>query len=186
LGLAGLWVVVLGLAVGCEPTHNSTGTESNASTSPGASAQPATPDEGSAVPASAAHNDQYSLKSPAAPVVVGQKHRVELAVTPGDGLKINKEFPWKLEFSTPEGVQIAQKQVSGAQIDLADSQATIPLHLEAAVAGKHRLDATGDFSVCNDTKCYVIRDQPLSFKLAADLPPADEPADESKADEPKE
>jgi hypothetical protein len=185
VGLTGLLVLSLlqiGLATGCD-SSGPDADESQASQSQtkaaavGATAASAAADRAGSA-SNSAHDDRYDLRSPDSPVIVGQKQKVELAITPGDGLKINKEFPWKFEFSAPEGVQLAQKQVAGAQIDLAESKATIPMHLEASQAGKHSLDATADFSVCNDTKCWVIRDQKVSFNLKADPADAEAAAEE--------
>lgn len=114
------------------------------------------------------NREHYALESPSSAIRVGQKERTELSVTPTGALKINHEFPWAFEFNPPQGVQLAQTSFSKEQIELRDQRATISTFVEADEAGEHRIEATGNFSVCTDTKCYVIRDEPVSFVLRAD------------------
>ena len=120
-----------------------------------------------AAPAESANADRYDVRSPKESVEVGKKAKIELAITPGDDLKINKEFPWKLEFSDHANVQLAQKTITDSQIELDDAEAIIPVMLEAGSPGVHTLKATADFSVCNDTKCYSIRQEQVRFEVAA-------------------
>jgi hypothetical protein len=179
-------LLLLGLIAGCDSGDPTTSAKSGGAESSQVTASAQGVEAGGAASQNPnADSDRYDVRSPEKAVSVGQKQTVELAITPGDGLKINKEFPWKLEFSPPKGVQLAQKRVSGDQIDLAESQATIPLHLEADAAGVHKLDATADFSVCNDTKCYVIRDQALSFDVKAEQAQTDQAGPEETGDSPE-
>lgn len=138
---------------------------------------------------SAKHTDRYGVSSPEQAIGAGQKQKIELGITPAGGLKINKEFPWKIELTQPEGVALAQTSFSKSQIDLGEDQATMAVFVESEQPGDHQIEATGDFSVCNDTECYVIRDEPLDFNLEvaaapnADDKPDDKPNDEQAGDE---
>ncbi len=158
-GLLATTLAIVGLAGACD--------ESEAPQATATSAETTSATENTARPSASSNEGRYEVRSAKAPVEVDKKAQVELAITPGDDLKINPEFPWKLEFSDNANVQIAQKTVSKAQIDLADTEATFPLLVEANAAGVHELKATGDFSVCKDTTCYSIRDEALTFELEA-------------------
>lgn len=153
----GVAVAALSAMVGCEaePANSSASAAANAPATAGESKQ-ATNNEG-----------RYSVVSPKSAVEVGKTGTINFAVKPSGGLKINHDFPWKVTFEDAEGVEIASRTVGGSKIELADDEATIPVQLRANTAGEHRLAATGSFSVCNDTKCYVMRDEKVEFELAA-------------------
>ncbi|MFP4598279.1 MAG: hypothetical protein ACOC9J_04565 [Persicimonas sp.] len=132
----------------------------------------------------AKHTDRYAVRSPEQAIGASHKQEVELGITPADGLKINKEFPWKIELTQPEGVALAQTTFSKAQIDLGEEQATMAVFVESEQAGSHQIEATGDFSVCNDAECYVIRDEPIDFDLEVAAAPGadDEPSEDDQAE----
>jgi hypothetical protein len=113
------------------------------------------------------NEDRYELGAPSEPIAVGQETEVTLTITAADGLKINQEFPWSLSFSDAEGVELAQTDFNKEQLKLGQDTASIPLKLSASSPGEHSLEAVGNFSVCNDTQCYVIRNQKLAFNIEA-------------------
>lgn len=173
-------------AVGCDKSSGDTTTQKASATAATASDQspmPA-PSESNSTTTSA-NAEHYDVRSAQQAIEVGKKAKVELAITPSDGLKINKEFPWKLEFSDTANVQLAQKAITGAQIDLDESEATFPVMLEASAAGEHKLAATGDFSVCNDTKCYSIRGEALEFTVEAKQAGSEQADDTDAAEQQK-
>jgi hypothetical protein len=165
-----LAMLALGTAVGCD--QNTGETDESASATAPEKTQPESK--------SSNNQDRYSVTSPGTAVTVGKTQTVEFEVKPASGLKINHDYPWKVSFESAEGVEIASKTVGGSKIELADEAATIPVQLRASAAGEHKLAARGSFSVCNDTKCYVMRDEAVEFELAA----ADAPADDRDGDDP--
>jgi hypothetical protein len=156
------------VAVGCESSEKRT--EATA-TGPASASEEATSKEES----TSQHREHYELESPVTAVRVDHKERTEFSVTPTGDLKINHEFPWSFEFSPPAGVKLAQTSFSKEQIELSDERATMAMIVEVDEGGEHRLEATGNFSVCTDTKCYVIRDEPVEFVLKADDASPDDP-----------
>lgn len=114
-----------------------------------------------------AHQNRYAVESPSGKIPVGKKQKVELVIKPASGLKINDEFPWKLEVCDAQGVQLARKAFAKKDIELAEKAATVPVFVEAGAEGPHKLQVAGDFSVCTDKECYVIRNEPLAFNLEA-------------------
>lgn len=155
--LIGVAVAALATTVACE----------NESSNSSASAEAKAPSTTTESNKASNNKDRYSVESPESAVDVGKTGTVEFAVKPSGGLKINHDYPWKVTFEDVEGVEIASKTVGSSKIELADEQATIPVQLRANAAGNHKLSATGSFSVCNDTKCYVMRDEKVEFELAA-------------------
>lgn len=134
-------------------------------TAENASAQ--APAEGKSTESTSNNRDRYNVVSPGTSVNVGETQTVQFSIEPTGGLKINHDYPWKVTFEDTDGVDIASPTVGGSKIELADEAATIPVQLRASKDGDHKLAARGSFSVCNDTKCYVMRDEAVEFKLAA-------------------
>ncbi len=129
-------------------------------------------------------DDRYATKSPDDEAVVGQKTKVAFRIEPRGDLKINKEFPWKIEFQAPEGVELGATALDRSAIELTDSAATIPVDLTAAEAGQLKLAATGNFSVCNPQRCDILRDEPLEFSVVA--VPAEQNGEAPAVDAPEE
>lgn len=109
----------------------------------------------------------YAVKGPAQSVKVGEPADVKLSIEPSEGFKINKLFDWNFEFHPNDAVTLESNQISSEGVQLEDSGATIPVKVTAESAGDHELNATGNFSVCNDDKCELYRDQEVTFKLQA-------------------
>ncbi len=177
--ISALAVLAVVVSFGCDNPSNQT-------EEPAASARaeaPVADDEADKADSTrkAKHTNRYDVSSPEQAIGAGQKQKVELGITSADGLKINKEFPWKIELTQPEGVAFAQTTFSKSQIDLGEKQATMAVFVEAEQAGAHQIEATGNFSVCNDTECYVIRDEPLDFNL--EVAAAEGPANAGAGDD---
>jgi hypothetical protein len=122
-------------------------------------------------------DDRYATKSPDAQADVGKSTEVEFRIEPRGDLKINKEYPWKIEFHEVDGMAFENAILGADTLKLTDEAATIPLSLTASRAGKSTLKATGSFSVCNPQRCDILRDEPLEFTVVA-VASADEPAPE--------
>jgi len=123
-----------------------------------------------AIPTAPAENlnaDRYQLGGPAKAITVGESSAIALTIEAADGLKVNEEFPWSITFEDAPGVEIAKKEFKMEELDLEPRRASIPLTVSASESGKHLLSAVGNFSVCNDTQCYVIRNQKLAFHVEA-------------------
>jgi hypothetical protein len=109
----------------------------------------------------------YEVAGPEQPVPVKKATEVTLQIRPAEGFKINKRFSWSFDFESAEGLEVETASVGKDAIRLEDSGASIPVKLKAAKPGAHRLVATGDFSVCNDSKCELYRDETVAFDIAA-------------------
>lgn len=78
-------------------------------------------------------------------------------IIPNPGFKINVDFPWKFKFN--------EKQVTplnSENIKLDEKSANITLPLINPATGP--LEGIGNFSVCNDEKCLIYRDETLQIK----------------------
>lgn len=113
------------------------------------------------------NKDRYSLSAPTEPIPAGESTSVTLGIQAADGLEINHEFPWSVRFESADGATLTKSEFSKDDLKLGSNLAEIPLTVALAEPGAHTLEAVGDFSVCNDTQCYVIRSQKLVFNLNA-------------------
>lgn len=145
---------------------------------PGESASASEPSAGGQAPANApGGSEHYRVSSPSDAITVDQKSQTDVTIEPTGELKINEEFPWKIEFAASDGVELAQGAFEKSDLELSDKAAEIPLLLEADQAGAHTLEASADFSVCTDTECFVMRDESLTFEIEAEDDDVEEASD---------
>lgn len=112
-----------------------------------------------------AKSAMYSAKVEQDSVAVGQPSEVVLAIEPGNDLKINLDFPWKIEMQEKEGVVFTSSAFGKSDFSLQEERATIPVVMNLAKAGEHEVEAVADFSVCNDDRCEILRGENLVFKI---------------------
>ncbi|RDV39114.1 hypothetical protein DV096_00650 [Bradymonadaceae bacterium TMQ3] len=118
-----------------------------------------------ASPGSRARASNYRVESPSEAIVAGASTEVALAVVPGANLKINLEYPWKITFEEVEGLQLGTTVLNREALQLSEARATIPLEVSAEQPGDYTLNAVGNFSVCNDDRCDILRDEALQFTV---------------------
>ncbi len=110
---------------------------------------------------------QYTMRVEGSEIDVGEESAVELLVLPGPDLKINNEFPWSIEFDEIDGLVVERSKMNWNDMELQDEQATIPVSVTAKEPGQHRLEGRADFSVCNDERCDILRNEPVELILEA-------------------
>ena len=88
-----------------------------------------------------------------------------IEVSPAAGYHMNKEFPARLRVTPPTGVTVAKPDLSKEDAELNETMLRFSVAFNAAAAGKVTLAGLGDFSVCNDTTCKLIRDEKLSWDV---------------------
>lgn len=138
---------------------------------------PGSIERSSDTPKKAGSDDRYATPRPGKNAIVGTESEIVFRIEPRGDLKINKEYPWSIEFDTVDGVELAATSLKKDAIGLEDEQASIPVGVTAAKPGEHKLTATGNFSVCNPHRCDILRDEPLEFTVVADAPDADPAAE---------
>lgn len=107
----------------------------------------------------------YRVESPSEAIVAGTASQVDLGVVPGANLKINLEYPWKITFEEVEGLRLGTTVLNREALQLSEARATIPLEVTAEQPGDYTLNAVGNFSVCNDDRCDILRDEALQFTV---------------------
>ena len=111
-------------------------------------------------------DDRFRAVVEPAEIEAGSKTDVTLELRAGEGLKVNEEYPnWSLEFSPPKGVELASPTFEAEAFSLGRKAARVETTLQASKPGSSRLDAVANFSVCNDDRCHILRDEPVSFQV---------------------
>jgi len=109
----------------------------------------------------------YTVRIDQDSVAAGAPVEVALAIEPGKDLKINLDFPWKIEMQEMESVSFSTTSFGGGEIALTEERATVPLVLNVAKAGDYDVKAIADFSVCNDERCEILRGESVTVKVRA-------------------
>lgn len=151
-------LIALALASGCDQQKSGpVATSPEANTNAAALEQTPSP----------AGTELFATVGHGAAIPIGTAADVEFGITPSDGFKINKEYPWSFEFHPHDAVQFTSSSIAMESLKLDDARATIPAKITASKPGEHTLTATGNFSVCNDDKCELYRNREVTFKMAA-------------------
>lgn len=116
---------------------------------------------------------KFTLEQLEHAVPAGQPARITFGVKPGSGLKINPEYPWKLELDAQ--ASSAEVEVAGAPVlrdamSFEDALASIPLSVTAKKPGTHEVAANISLSVCEKgdaSRCLLFRDVPVDLVLTA-------------------
>ena len=88
-----------------------------------------------------------------------------IEVRPAQGFHMNQEFPTRLRVTPPVGVTVARPELTKSDAEVTDELLRFSVGFNAAAAGKVTLAGLGDFSVCNDSTCKLIRDEKLSWDV---------------------
>lgn len=148
----GLLASVGWCAVACD--RNTSAPTANAQT-PGGSAEP-----------EAASDDRFQTTSSPSTIPVGTSTSVTLGIEAGAGLKVNREFPtWRLDLESAPGIDLANDTFERESFDLEENRAEVSADVTVSALGPVSLEGTATFSVCNDTKCHVLREEPVTFAL---------------------
>lgn len=107
----------------------------------------------------------YSARVQESRLSAEPEQTLALVIRPGRGLKINEDFPWKFEFDAVEGLGVPATTLTGDQIKLEEMQALIPLGLGEVRPGTYKVEARGNFSVCNDDRCDILRNERMEFEI---------------------
>ncbi|MEZ4359026.1 MAG: hypothetical protein R3B48_02520 [Kofleriaceae bacterium] len=100
-----------------------------------------------------------------AEVAAGAEAVAAVKVTPGEGYKVNEEYPTKLTLETPAGVTTAKAVLLKADAAAFDKhRLQFDVKLTAATAGTYTVHGTLAFAVCTDATC-----DPKSEKIAINL-----------------
>jgi hypothetical protein len=99
-------------------------------------------------------------------IPAGDQRDVELTLQPGDGLKVNREYPnWSLELQPPSGLTLGETSFGAEQFELEEQSARVATQIDADEPGAYEVPANAEFSVCNDETCHILRDEQVMFRV---------------------
>lgn len=138
----------LGLTACC---MTACGGEEAATSAPPATETPAPPAEARA----SWTEPNFTLVGTApAPVAAGAPATFEVVLTPLGAYHVNREYPWTVSVTGPDGVTLPQPTLeSGSAAEMTDTIARFNVPFTASAAGTHHLVANVDFGICTDEGC---------------------------------
>lgn len=88
---------------------------------------------------------------------VGEAGEVLLTFVPVEGMKINREYPWKLEINqAPDELGLRSKKLKKDELKItSDVEAIFPVAFVPTAPGEHEVKATVKLSVCDDKSCKM-------------------------------
>jgi len=97
----------------------------------------------------------FTLVSTApASLTAGTAGSFELVLTPLGEYHVNREYPWTVSVTGPEGVTLPQPTLeSGSATEMTDTVARFSVPFTPTATGTHHMVASVDFGICTDEGC---------------------------------
>lgn len=133
-------------------------------TKPAGAANVAVP---TAAPVKRKSNKQYSVVARPVTLKAGGKTVAQMVIEPAKGLKFNKDFPSSFIVTAGRHAKCDKKKLSkrGGDVKVDGKKGTVTVPLTATAAGAGELLVIGNFSVCSDEQCYVLRGEKLALNV---------------------
>ena len=92
------------------------------------------------------------------PIKAGEKGAVQVVFVPVKGMKINKEYPWKMTVDAPEQLGLEKNKLKKGDLNVvSDKEAFFLLNFSPLKKGDYELVAKTSYSVCDDKSCKLPR-----------------------------
>jgi len=136
---------------------------------------------GSGEPATKGAGERFKLKANEGKLAIevpeakaGAESVAKITVTPGDGFKVNAEYPTKLTLTAPDGVVLAKKEfiaggsdkAKGDADQLDDKALIISVKLTPSAAGNYTINGEFKFAVCDADQC-LAKKETIALQVAA-------------------
>ena len=146
------------------PTAPAATVQAEAATKPAGAANAAVP---TAAPAKRKKNQQYAVIARPVSLKVGGKTVAKMVIEPAKGLKFNKDFPSSFIVSAGRHAKCDKKKLSKrtGDVKVDGKKGNVSVPLTALGAGTGELSIIGNFSVCSEEQCYVLRGQRLALNV---------------------
>jgi hypothetical protein len=90
----------------------------------------------------------------AGPFTAGTPGAFEVRLTPRGEYHVNREYPWTVTITAPEGVTVPQTTLeSGSAAEMTDTIARFSVPFTPTTPGTHHLVAAVDFGICTEEGC---------------------------------
>lgn len=88
------------------------------------------------------------------PFTAGTAGAFELRLTPRGAYHVNREYPWTVSVTAPEGVAVPTPTIESAgATEMTDTVARFTVPFTASAPGTHRMVAAVDFGICTEEGC---------------------------------
>lgn len=107
---------------------------------------------------------QFTVAASPLQLKVGAAGTLTVTIKPAKGLHFNKEFPAKFSVDANPNVRSGKEKLTAKDGDVkvigVDGVVAVPL--TGVTAGQTTVRVVGNFSVCSDEQCYMLRNEALS------------------------
>lgn len=125
----------------------------------------AAPSEGEGQPA-VTTGPNYTLNHPSVSLTTGEQGQLQLRVVPSPGFKNNLLYPWRLELTAGDQVEVVTTEFSREMATtFTEEEAVFDIPVSSPSEGQHEVGAHLRFSVCNDSRCDLPQET-FSWTLA--------------------
>ena len=110
---------------------------------------------------------QYTVVVAPVQLKVGATATVSLTIKPNKGLHFNEEFPAKFTVEATAFAKCPKDKLTAktGEVKVAGGQGTVAIPLTGVAAGAGNIKVTGNFSVCSDEQCYMLRGEILTVPV---------------------
>lgn len=110
----------------------------------------------------------YSVKVAPVALQTGAKTSSVLTIVGAPGLHFNTEFPARFVVEAAAFARSTKDKLTlkDGDVKIVDGKGVVTIPLEGLAAGAGTLKVTGNFSVCSDEQCYILRNEVLSLAVA--------------------
>ena len=110
---------------------------------------------------------RYSVVAAPVTIKTGAKASVTMRIEPAKGLKFNKDFPSKFTVNAGRHAKCDKADLTkrGGDVVMDGKVGVVTIPLVGTAAGTGDLSVIGNFSVCNDEQCFVLRGESLSISV---------------------
>ena len=117
--------------------------------------------------AAAPTDKQYTATVAPLQLKVGATGTATLTIKPNKGLHFNEEFPAKFTVAPTAFVKCPKDKLTGktGEVKVAGGIGTVAIPLTGLAAGAGSVQVTGNFSVCSDEQCYMLRGEILTLQV---------------------
>lgn len=110
---------------------------------------------------------QYTFEATAVQLKPGGTVVATVTIKPVKGMKFNKEFPAKFTVEAAAFAKSTKDKLTmkDGDVKVAGVDGVLSIPLTGVAAGAGTLKVVGNFSICNEEQCYMLRNEQLSLAV---------------------
>lgn len=114
-----------------------------------------------------ANAKQFTVTAAPLSLKVGGAGTLTVTIKPARGLHFNKEFPAKFSVDANPNVRSNKDKLTAkdGDVKIVGVDGVLAVPLTGVTAGQTTVRVVGNFSVCSDEQCYMLRNEALSAQV---------------------